>query len=167
MKKFFAIAAVILAVSFSAQAQSKHQGTRMSQCPVNIGVAAGYGTGDLGGFAHVVADFNVMNTNVRFRTTLGLMERWVSPAASVNVQYLLPLFGGLYLYPSVGAYAELHDMKNCHDVDKKEFSYGGVFGGGLEYQFSEHFGFFVEGGYQVLTPAASRPAVSVGAMIHF
>ncbi|MCQ2139770.1 MAG: porin family protein [Bacteroidales bacterium] len=167
MKKILAIAAILFAVAVSANAQDKQHGTIMGQNKVNYGVTAGYGTGLLGLEGAAVIDANITNTNLRFRTTVGLMEAWVSPAASVNVQYLLPLFGGLYVYPSVGVYAELHDKSACLGLDEKEFSFGGQFGVGLEYQFSEKVGLFVEGGYQVLTPTASRPAVNAGLMFHF
>lgn len=176
MKKILAIAAILFAVAVSANAQDKQHGTIMGQNKVNYGITAGYGTDLLGLEGAAVLDFNVTNTNVRFRTSLGLMEKWISPAVSVNAQYLLPLFGGLYVYPSVGVYAESHNTKNClNEQERTElgfkgetvFSFGGQFGLGLEYQFSEKVGLFVEGGYQVLTPTASRPAVNAGLMFHF
>lgn len=167
MKKILAIAALVFAVLTTANAQEKFHGTIMGQNTVTYGVSGGYGTDLLGLFSNVVVDVNVANTNVRFRTMAGLMEKWVSPAASVNVQYLVPLFGGLYIYPTVGVYAELHDKSACLQINEKVFSFGGQFGAGLEYQFSEKIGLFVEGGYQVLTPTASRPAVSAGLMFHF
>lgn len=168
MKKILAIAAILFAVAVSANAQDKQHGTIMGQNKVNYGVTAGVGPKSLlNNFAYAVVDVNVANTNLRFRTEAGLMERWVSPAASVNVQYLFPIVGGLYIYPTVGVYAELHDKSNCLGLDEKEFSFGGQFGLGLEYQFSEKVGLFVEGGYQVLTPTASRPAVNAGLMFHF
>lgn len=177
MKKLIAIATILFAFAASAVAQDKQHGTIMGQNTVNYGIAAGYGTDLLGLYGNAVVDFNMANTNVRFRAKAGLMEfAKISPAASVDVQYLLPLFGGLYLYPSVGVYGEYHDTRNCMSTEGREkygfnketvISFGGQFGAGLEYQFNEHFGIFVEGKYQVLTPTPSRIAASAGVMFHF
>lgn len=161
MKKIIAVAAFVLAVSISALAQDGQRGTRMGQNSVNYGLMAGYGTNDLAHFGNIVMDFNKRDSAFRLRTTLGIMERYSSPAASVNAQYLIHLFGGLYVYPSVGLYAEYHKNGVVN-----QFSAGGIAGAGLEYQFSSKIGFFAEGGYHVLTPIPNRSAVTVGFMLH-
>ena len=101
---------------------------------------------------------------------------------SAHAQYLVPLVGGLYLYPSVGLRAELHNQYHwrsnyCrkHDIafdpdanwGPGSWGIGADFGLGLEYQFCPYVALFAEGKYSVMYNTNARWQTNLGLTFHF
>ena len=95
---------------------------------------------------------------------------------------MIPIVGGLYLYPSVGIRGEIHDLpywrkSYCekHDLvyDPNEswgpgsWGVGGEFGGGLEYQFCPYVALFAEGKYYIFYNTTDRWQANAGLTFHF
>ena len=161
----------------------KFHGTVMGKPnKVDYGFYFGYGAADLAWTGGLVLDINCANNNYRTRLTLEGLERWYWPGVSVQAQYLIPVVGGLYFYPSVGIRGELHNLDHwrssyCqkHDMmyDPNEnwgpgsWGIGGEFGAGLEYQFCPYVALFAEGKYMVMYNTNFRWQVNWGLTFHF
>ena len=197
MKKVILLAAVFVAASTFCFAQNntkygekaetakqaKFHGTVMSKPnKVDYGFYFGYGGDKLAWTGGLVLDINCARNNYRTRIAVEGLERWYWPAVSVHAQYLLPIAGGLYFYPSVGirgeihlrnawrqAYCEKHDL--VYDPDAKwgpgSWGVGADFGGGLEYQFCPFVALFAEGRYTVLYNTNFRWQANLGLTFHF
>lgn len=192
MKKTILMAVCLLLTASFAFAQSdttsnkknsKFHGTVMSKPnKVDYGLYYGYGGGNLANTGGLVLDINCAKNNYRTRIALEGLERWYWVGASVHAQYLIPIVGGLYLYPSVGIRGEIHaaDGWRMAYCDKHNIEYdpnakwgpgswgiGGDFGGGLEYQFCPYVALFAEGKYQVMYNTNHRWQANVGLTFHF
>lgn len=162
---------------------SKFHGTVMSKPnKVDYGFYYGYGAGRMANTGGLVLDINCAKNNYRTRIAIEGMERWYWVGASVQAQYLIPIVGGLYLYPSVGIRGEIHDVYGWRKeyCDKHNIEYdpnakwgpgswgiGGDFGGGLEYQFCPYVALFAEGKYSVMYNTNHRWQANIGLTFHF
>ena len=184
MKKFFVIAAVLLAACTAVNAENT---TRIgSEHRVDYGAFLGWSTGDLAWYGMAFFDLNANNSNFRTRLSLGLAERWFynagidangkpisngsfNPNLGLNFQYLVKLSDAFYFYPSVGVYGERFGKQgyNYHPYAKK-LNFGLEGGLGLELQFSNNFGIFAEGTYQHMftESVANRFGVRGGLVFH-
>lgn len=208
MKKVILLAAVFVAASTFCFAQnntkygekaettkqSKFHGTVMSKPnKVDYGFYFGYGGDCLAWTGGLVLDINCARNNYRTRIAAeGLQKFWnkgtgvnnagVGFGVSVHAQYLIPIAGGLYFYPSVGIRGELHNQTNWEKsyCDKHNLIYdpsnewgpgswgvGGDFGGGLEYQFCPYVALFAEGKYSVMYNTNFRWQANLGLTFHF
>ncbi len=193
MKKIIALVACLVAATTFTFAQNttvngekvkkenKFHGTVMSKPNiVDYGFYYGYGAPDLANSAGLVLDINCEKNNYRTRITLEGMERWYWGGVSVQAQYLIPIVGGLYLYPSIGIRGEVHNLNHWRRAycDKHEgavnedwgagsWGIGGEVGGGLEYQFCPYVALFVEGKYDMLYNTNFRWNANVGMTFHF
>lgn len=202
MKKTLLIAACMLAATSFVFAQNdktfydkngqrveykypKFHGTVMSTPnKVDYGFFYGYGLPNLANTGGLVLDINCRNSNYRTRLALEGVERWYWVGAAVEAQYLLPIVGGLYFYPTVGVRGEIHNLKSWRNsyCEKHDIAYdptsepdwgagcwgvGGQFGGGLEYQFCPYVALFAEGKYLVMYNTNSRWQANVGLTFHF
>lgn len=163
--------------------QSKFHGTVMSKPnKVDYGFYFGYGGDCLAWTGGLVLDINCARNNYRTRIAVEGLERWYWPAVSVHAQYLLPIAGGLYFYPSVGIRGEIHLRSNweraycekhnlVYDPDAQwgpgSWGVGADFGGGLEYQFCPFVALFAEGRYTVLYNTNFRWQANLGLTFHF
>lgn len=161
----------------------KFHGTVMSKPnKVDYGFFYGYGLPDAANTIGLVLDINCARNNYRTRLTLEGLEEWYWVGASVQAQYLIPIVGGLYLYPSVGIRGEIHNTdfwrkSYCekHDMifDPEDswgagsWGIGGEFGGGLEYQFCPYVALFAEGKYTVMYNSNFRWMANAGLTFHF
>ena len=190
-RKTILVAVIVLAAAISAFAQDntstykhpKFHGTVMGKPnKVDYGIMAGYGAPDVAWTGGLVLDINCANNNYRTRLTVEGLERWYWPGVSVQAQYLIPVVGGLYFYPSVGirgevhnldhwrsSYCQKHDMMYDPDEDWGPGSWGvgGEFGAGLEYQFCPYVALFVEGKYMVMYNTNFRWQANAGLTFHF
>lgn len=180
MKKIYALIAVVLAsctLSFAQnqapqkaeqdqqtekteQKVSSLNTTRMgSEHRVNVGGYIGHGTGYFAHYGALFLDINSRTSNLRTRIHVGDMQRWFNPSVAVEEQYLFPVVGGLYVYPTAGLYSEFH-----FTVDAAEkFIAAGLQGGlGLEYQLNDNLGIFGEAGGQLLIFSPNRFKVHFG-----
>ena len=201
MKKFLLIALTLMMTASFAFAQSsatnyydkngnkveykhpKFHGTVMSRPnKVDYGFYYGYGRPNVANTGGLVLDINCMNNNYRTRLALEGVERWYWGGASVQAQYLIPIVGGLYFYPSVGIRGEVHAVDSwrksyCkkHDIvyDPEDtwgpgsWGVGGEVGGGLEYQFCPYVALFAEGQYYMMYNTNFRWQANVGLTFHF
>lgn len=194
MKKTILMAVCLLLTASFAFAQSdttsnkknsKFHGTVMSKPnKVDYGLYYGYGADRLGNTGGLVLDINCAKNNYRTRIIAEGLERWYWVGVSVHAQYLIPIAGGLYFYPSVGIRGEIHNLKHweqsyCdkHGIEddptaKPNWGYGcwGIgadFGGGLEYQFCPYVALFAEGKYSVLYNTNHRWQANIGLTFHF
>jgi len=201
MKKTLLIVACMLAATSFAFAQSsatnyydksgnrveykhpKFHGTVMSRPnKVDYGFFYGYGGKALANTGGLVLDINCMNNNYRTRIALEGLERWYWGGVSVQAQYLIPVVGGLYFYPSVGVRGEVHNVDHWREdyCEKKGIAYdpeaewgpgswgiGGEVGGGLEYQFCPYVALYIEGKYDMLYNTISRWNANIGLTFHF
>lgn len=196
MKKSILLAALFIAATSFVLAQNntengkkseeknaKFHGTVMSKPnKVDYGFYFGYGGDCLAWTGGLVLDINCAHNNYRTRIAVEALERWYWPAVSVHAQYLLPIAGGLYFYPSVGirgemhlrdgwrkSYCEKHDL--VFDPNAKwgpgSWGVGADFGGGLEYQFCPFVALFAEGRYTVLYNTNFRWQANLGLTFHF
>jgi len=171
----------------------KFHGTVMSKPnKVDYGFYYGYGLPNLANTGGLVLDINCANNNYRTRLAVEGLERFwnadgvkdagVAFAVSAHAQYLIPIVGGLYFYPSVGIRGEVHNKTHwrreyCakHEIafDPNDtwgpgsWSVGADFGGGLEYQFCPYVALFAEGRYTVQYNTNFRWQANVGLTFHF
>lgn len=161
----------------------KFHGTVMSRPnKVDYGFYYGYGRPNVANTGGLVLDINCMNNNYRTRLTLEGVERWYWGGVSVQAQYLIPIVGGLYFFPSVGVRGEVHAvdswrMSYCknHNImyDPEDtwgpgsWGVGGEVGGGLEYQFCPYVALFAEGKYYMMYNSNFRWQANVGLTFHF
>lgn len=149
MKKFFAIMAVVAMSATMAMAQNT---TRIgSEHKVNFGGFLGHSLNESAtvenayacNYGALLMDINANACNYRTRLSLGWLERThVCPFGAVDAQYLFPITKtGLYVYPSLGVYAETFHQN---------FNVGPQAAAGLEWQFCHCFGAFAEAKYQYL-----------------
>lgn len=197
MKKIILLATVFVAASTLCFAQnntkygekaetskeSKFHGTVMSKPnKVDYGFYFGYGGDHLAWTGGLVLDINCARNNYRTRIAVEGLERWYWPAVSVHAQYLMPIAGGLYFYPSVGirgeihlrnawrkSYCEKHDIVYDPDAEWGPGSWGvgADLGGGLEYQFCPYVALFAEGRYTIMYNTNFRWQANLGLTFHF
>ncbi len=140
MKKFFVILAAAL-LTFGA-ASNANAASRVQSNFAAIGLHTGYFTNDLG--LGVNLDFNAGNWRGRLMLDgggfLNQNPFWFAPA--VDFHYVLPVVGGLAIYPVVGVNAFI--AKNI------DFMLGVDLGAGVEYMFTPRFGIFGEAKYQYM-----------------
>ena len=152
MKRILLVAAVILAACTALRAENT---TRIGgDSRVDYGFYYGWNTG-IHNYGMVFFDINAAQSNLRTRVGVGLAERFLkkgkyvglNPNLSLDLQYLLRIADGFYLYPSVGLYGEAWSKKSR---PLGEVNFGAEAGLGLEFQFSERIGLFVQGDYQLM-----------------
>ena len=208
MKKSILLAALFVAATSFVFAQNttengkktedknaKFHGTVMSKPnKVDYGFYYGYGLPSLAHTVGLVLDINCKDNNYRTRIAAEALQRFwnadgvknagVGFAVSVHAQYLLPIAGGFYFYPSVGIRGEIHNANNwVRDYYKKHeelgnpdpnekwgpgtWGIGADFGGGFEYQFCPYVALFAEGRYSVLYNTNFRWQANLGLTFHF
>ena len=171
MKKLFVIAAVLLAACTAVNAENT---TRIgSENRLDFGVYGGSSTQQLGWYGLGFFDVNAANNNLRTRFSLGLAETFlkkggkyngINPAVAIDVQYLLPLFDGFYVYPFAGVWGEHYSAKTAHAITNKFGVEGGL---GIEIQFSSSFGIFAQGQYQYMFRDNGQYGARAGVVMHF
>ena len=144
MKKFFVILAAALLTFGAANANAA---SRVQSSFAAIGLHTGYFTNDLGIGGNL--DFNAGNWRGRLMLDgggfLNNNPAWFAPA--VDFHYVLPVVGGLAIYPVVGV--------NAFMAKHIDFMLGLDLGAGVEYMFTPRFGIFAEGKYQYMILNAS------------
>ena len=171
MKKLILLAAILLAANTVVSAENT---TRIgSQHRLDFGVFMGYAPhSDLNWYGMGFFDINAANNNMRTRFNLGLAETFmkggkfigIQPNVAIDLQYLLRITDGLYIYPSVGVYGEMFSKNTAHNPQKNIGLEGGL---GLELQFTSGFGIFCQGDYQLIFGNANRLGGRAGVVMHF
>ena len=145
MKKFFVILAAAL-LTFGA-ASNANAASRVQNNFAAIGLHTGYYTGEMG--LGLNLDFNAGNWRGRLLVDGGGFLNnhtfWLAPA--VDFHYVLPIVGGLAIYPLVGVNGVIVPDKSS------PFNLGLDLGAGVEYMFTPRFGLFAEGKYQYMIKA--------------
>lgn len=155
MKKFFVaiVAAVIAfgATSTTASAQKKLAGNFM-----NVGIHTGaLGEGALG--LGVNFDFNAGNWRGRLlidgANLFNDAPAVIAPA--VDFHYLVPVVGGLDVYPIVGVNGWISTSKHA------PFNLGADLGAGIEYRFTDTFSLFAEYRWQYMILESGKFSTSI------
>jgi opacity protein-like surface antigen len=146
MKKIIILLAVALIGASSISAQTTVQGQKVHKAPTTFGaVGAHIGYAHWGTTLGLHGDFNANNFRGRagfdlffhpydnsFHTYLG---------ADVGFHYLINLIDGLNIYPIIGVGTGFGRYVDFH--------LGIDFGAGIEYNFSNGWGVFVDGKYNL------------------
>ena len=159
MKRLFTIVLMLtvsagIALSQTDASAQTGNTTRIgSEHRIDFGGYAGYGSDFLAHYAGIFVDINSRTSNLRTRVHFGDMQRWFNPYVAVEEQYLIPIVGGLYFYPSAGVYSELHLTVDNAEHKVAPAAQAGI---GLEYQINDRCGLFAEYDAQLLYGAPSR-----------
>lgn len=150
MKKFF-VAIVAAVIAFGATSTTANAQDKLADNFANIGFHTGaLGEGSLG--LGVNLDFNAGNWRGRLlidgANLFNEFPAVIAPA--IDFHYLVPVVGGLDIYPIVGVNSWISTAKGA------EFNIGTDLGAGIEYRFTDAFSLFAEGKWQYMILEAGK-----------